>query len=138
MRRVPIPQSLNDLQSFKARGLERGPIPQIFTLFSGVFSILNNNEAVELLKSFAIRHGLPQTDMALFDIKCPYCGKSDRIRTLENPEELKNGIDPDDLLQYSEIWMNLAPSGGSLGVCKFCQNPLELIERESRAEALYR
>lgn len=138
MRRVPIPQSLNDLQSFKARGLERGPIPQIFTLFSGVFSILNNNEAVELLKSFAIRHGLPQTDMALFDIKCPYCGKSDRIRTLENPDELKNGIDPDDLLQYSEIWMNLAPSGGSLGVCKFCQNPLELIEREGRAEALYR
>ncbi|TES90816.1 MAG: hypothetical protein E3J94_04545 [Desulfobacteraceae bacterium] len=99
---------------------------------------MNNNEAVELLKSFTIRHGLPQTDMALFDIKCPYCGKSDRIRTLENPDELKNGIDPDDLLQYSEIWMNLAPSGGSLGVCKFCQNPLKLIEREGRAEALYR
>ena len=138
MRRVSIQQSINDLKSFKARGSERSPIPQIFTLFSGVFSILNNNEAVELLKSFAIRYGLPQTDMALFDIKCPYCGKSDRIRTLENPDELKNGIDPDDLLQYSELWMNLAPSGGSLGVCKFCQNPLELIEGKGRAEALYR
>jgi len=99
---------------------------------------LNKNEAVDRLKSFAIRLGLPKTDMALFDIKCPYCGKSDRIRTLENPDELKNGIDPDDLLLYSEIWMSLAPSGGFLGVCKFCQNPLELIEGEGRAEALYR
>jgi len=99
---------------------------------------LNKNEAVDRLKSFAIRLGLPQTDMALFDIKCPYCGKSDRIRTLENPEELKNGIDPDDLRQYSELWMSLALSGESLGVCKFCQNLLELIEGEGRAEALYR
>ncbi len=99
---------------------------------------MNNNEAVELLKSFAIRHGLPQTDMALFDIKCPYCGKSDRIRTLESPNELKNCIDPDDLLKYSELWMSLAPSGRSLGVCKFCQNPIELIEGEGLAVALYR
>ncbi len=99
---------------------------------------MNNNEAVERLKSFAIRHDLPQTDMAFFDIKCPYCGKSDRIRSLENPDELKNGIGPDDRRQYSELWMSLSPSGGSLGVCKFCQNPLELIEGERRAEALYR
>ena len=99
---------------------------------------MNTNEAVERLKSFAIRHNLPQTDMALFEIKCPYCGKSDRIRTLENPDELKNGIDPDDLRQYSELWMNLLPSGGSLGVCKFCQNLLELNQGEGRAEALYR
>lgn len=99
---------------------------------------MNNNEAVEKLKSFAIRHGLPQTDMALFDIKCPYCGKSDRIRTLENPDELGNGIDSDAMLLYSELWMSLATSGGSLGVCKFCQNPLELIEGEGLAVALYR
>ena len=99
---------------------------------------MNKNEAVERLKSFAIRHGLPQTDMALFGIKCPYCGKSDRIRTLENPDKLKNGIDPDDLRQYSELWMSLTTSGGSLGVCKFCQNLLELNEGEGLAVALYR
>ena len=92
VRRVSIPQSGNDLRSFKVWGPERGPMPQIFTLFSGVFSILNNNEAVERLKLFAICHGLPQTDMALFGIKCPYCGKSDRIRALEKPDEIKNGI----------------------------------------------
>jgi hypothetical protein len=113
-------------------------MPQIFTLFSGVFSILNNNEAVERLKLFAICHGLPQTDMALFGIKCPYCGKSDRIRALERPDEIKNGIKPESLLEYSELWMSLTPGYGSLGVCKFCQNPLALIEGERRAEALYR
>jgi len=99
---------------------------------------LDNNEAAERLKSFAIRHDLPQTDMALFGIKCPYCGKSDRIRALERPDELKNGIKPEALLEYSEIWTNLAPAGGSLGVCKFCLNPLGLTEEEGRAEALYR
>ena len=61
---------------------------------------MNNNEAVERLKLFAICHGLPQTDMALFGIKCPYCGKSDRIRALEKPDEKKNGIKPEGLLKW--------------------------------------
>ena len=42
--------------------------------------ILETNEATEVLKTFVLTHGLPKTDMALFGIKCPYCGKSDRIR----------------------------------------------------------
>lgn len=41
------------------------------------------NESVQKLRQFVIDHGLPKTDMALFGIKCLYCGKSDRIRQLE-------------------------------------------------------
>ena len=46
------------------------------------------NEAVEKLKTLVLTNGLPKTDMALFGIKCPYCGKSDRIRELEERMEV--------------------------------------------------
>jgi hypothetical protein len=49
---------------------------------------LETNEAVEELKKFVLEHSLPKTEMALFGILCPYCGKSDRIRQLENPQAL--------------------------------------------------
>ena len=98
---------------------------------------MDTNDVVQHLQRFIIDHGLPRTDMALFGIKCPYCGKSDRIRQLEAPGELQGGIDPEDIKKYAGYWANLTQSEGSLGVCKFCQNPLKVSMEEGRAEALY-
>ncbi len=99
---------------------------------------MDTNEVVQHLQQFIIDHDLPGTDMALFGIKCPYCGKSDRIRQLEEPEELHGGIDPEDIKKYADFWANFTQSKGSLGVCKFCQNPLKVSMEEGRAEALYK
>ncbi len=95
------------------------------------------NEVIQKLQQFVIEHGLPKTDMALFGIRCPYCGKSDRIRELEDPDELQEGLGPEDIKEYTELWMNLTQSSGSLGVCKFCNNPLNLFLEEGKAEGLY-
>ena len=95
--------------------------------------ILETNEAVAELKKFILEHGLPLTDMALFGIMCPYCGKSDRIRELEEPEALSAKMDPKDMAFYLKMWDQLARSNGSLGVCKFCQNLLLLQDKASAA-----
>ena len=87
------------------------------------------NQAVEKLKMFVLKHGLPRTDMALFGILCPYCGKSDRIRELEEPNALKEKMDAKHMAIYLELWEQLTRSNGSLGVCKFCQNLIELQEK---------
>ena len=87
------------------------------------------NQAVENLKTFVLEHSLPRTDMALFGILCPYCGKSDRIRELEEPNALKEKMDAKDITIYVELWEQLARSNGSLGVCKFCQNLIRLQEK---------
>ena len=91
------------------------------------------NEAVEELKTFVIKHGLPQTDMALFGIMCPYCGKSDRIRELEQPSVLGAKMDSKQVAFYLKLWDQLIGSTGSLGVCKFCQNLLLLQDKASAA-----
>ena len=91
--------------------------------------ILETNEAAEVLKTFVLTHGLPQKDMALFGIKCPYCGKSDRIRELEEPDALTQKMDSKNMAIYFNLWDQLARSNGSLGVCKFCQNLLVLQEK---------
>ena len=94
---------------------------------------METNEAAEELKTFVLMHGLPQTDMALFGIKCPYCGKSDRIRELEEPHALTQKMDSKNMEIYFKLWDQLARSNGSLGVCKFCQN---LIVLQDKASAL--
>ena len=91
--------------------------------------ILETNEAAEVLRTFVLMHGLPQTDMALFGIKCPYCGKSDRIRELEEPRALTQKMDSKNMEIYFKLWDQLARSNGSLGVCKFCQNLLVLQDK---------
>ncbi len=95
------------------------------------------NESVQKLRQFVIEHGLPKTDMALFGIKCLYCGKSDRIRQLEIPDQLYEKMDPLDFETYSDLWKRLTQSGDSLGVCKFCQNILKLYLEKGSTEALY-
>ena len=96
------------------------------------------NEVVEKFQQLVIEQGLPKTDMALFGIKCPYCGKSDRIRQLEDPEELGAGIETEEMQMYSYYWKSLTLEEGSIGVCKFCQNPLKIYLKEGKAEALYK
>ena len=96
------------------------------------------NESVQKLRKFVIDHGLPKTDMALFGIKCLYCGKSDRIRQLEIPDELYAKMDPKDMEKYSDLWKRFTQSGDSLGFCKFCQNLLKLYLEKGKAEALYK
>jgi hypothetical protein len=94
------------------------------------------HEVIQRFQQFVIEHGLPKTDMALFGIKCPYCGKSDRIRELEDPAALQEVLQPQDIKKYEELWSYLKQSAGSLGVCKFCNNPLNLLLDEGKAEGL--
>jgi hypothetical protein len=93
--------------------------------------ILETNAAAEELKTFVLTHGLPTTDMALFGIKCPYCGKSDRIRELEEPDALSEKMDSKQVAIYFNLWDQLSRSNGSLAVCKFCQNLLSLQDKTS-------
>ena len=90
---------------------------------------METNDAVEELKTFVLKHGLPQTDMALFGIMCPYCGKSDRIRQLEEPDSLTEKMDSKNRAFYNKLWDRLTRSKGSIGVCKFCQNLLLLQDK---------
>jgi hypothetical protein len=89
---------------------------------------LETHEAVEKLKALIIENNLPRTDIAIFGIKCPYCGKSDRVRQLERPEDLSGAGDFMTLQNYAELWRRLNPSAERLGICKFCLNPLVLVK----------
>ena len=60
--------------------------------------------------------------MALLGIKCPYCGKSDRIGSLKLRKELKGDLSNADLERYQVLWRSLAKGDAALGVCKFCLN----------------
>lgn len=93
-------------------------------------------EAMNGLKEFLLEHGLPKADLALFGIKCPYCGKSDRIRQLEAPEELNGDLAQPDLERYTRLWHSLVEPDVMLGFCKFCLNPLKLDLDEGWAEWL--
>ena len=97
---------------------------------------MDTNAAAEELKTFVLTQGLPKTDMALFGINCPYCGKSDRIRELEAPEALKEKLDSNQAAVYSNLWEQLRRPNGSLAVCKFCQNLL-LLQNSANALPLY-
>lgn len=97
---------------------------------------MENTEAIDKLKVLIIDNDLPQTEMSLYGIRCPYCGKSDRIRKLEPPEDLPEAIESEALKLYGDLWRQLNPSAAQLGTCKFCLNPVELILSEGRARAL--
>ncbi|MCF8025366.1 MAG: hypothetical protein K9K82_07745 [Desulfobacteraceae bacterium] len=92
--------------------------------------------ALEDLRAFILSHDLPRTEMALFGIRCPYCGKSDRIRKLEAPEHLDGILEPKDIDAYADLWRRLEPSSDLLGICKFCRNPVQLFSDPLRAEVI--
>jgi hypothetical protein len=96
---------------------------------------VNNYGAVDQLSQFIITHDLPDSDFSLFNLQCPYCGKSDRIRELEPPDALSSRFNPQDLAVYTAIWQQFARLDESLGVCKFCDTPVKLNDN-SRAEPL--
>ncbi|MBW2435332.1 MAG: hypothetical protein JRF36_17120 [Deltaproteobacteria bacterium] len=97
---------------------------------------METNDAVEKLKKFVLEHDLPHADLALFGIKCPYCGKSDRIRELEEPDVLIKKMESEQTAFYLKLWDQLARANGSLGVCKFCQNLL-LLQNKANAVPLF-
>lgn len=83
------------------------------------------NDAIEALKQIIIYHGLPQTDMTLFGITCPYCGKCDRIRKLYPPQTLSMEIGQ-EAAAYTDNYNRLSVPETSMGVCKFCLNIVRL------------
>jgi len=97
---------------------------------------MDRNQAVEDLQNLILEHDLPGTDMALFGVRCPYCGKSDRIRELEVPARLDSRFPADEAARYAELWSALVGADGMLGVCKFCRNVLRL-DAKRRADPLY-
>lgn len=80
----------------------------------------------ESFKRFVIMHGLPRSDFSLFGLSCPYCGKSDRIRRLEPPDETAGILDTAANASYLSLWQAVNPGGAPLCVCKFCQNILRM------------
>lgn len=98
--------------------------------------VVDTHQIVEELKALIIEKSLPRTEVAIYGVRCPYCGKSDRIHRLEEPADLPADIDPEAARRYADLWQRLNPSLSSLGVCKFCLNPLELISGNGCARVL--
>lgn len=97
---------------------------------------MTRTDLIEDLKAFVIDNNLPKTDMSLLGLRCPYCGKSDQIRQLETPQDLTPVVSPETIALYSDLWQQLDFGSPSLGVCKFCQNPLALYLAEGHVETL--
>ena len=94
------------------------------------------HDHIQALKTFVLDKGLPFTDIGLFGLKCPYCGKSDRIRILESPEELQGLLSKEDIAQYRGLWAETISENTDVGVCKFCQNLLRISSGHRLAEPL--
>ena len=69
---------------------------------------MSSIETMEDLRQFVMEHGLPATEMTLFGVKCPYCGKSDQIKKLESPDDLTDVIETDALAAYSSFFKKKA------------------------------
>jgi hypothetical protein len=82
-----------------------------------------------------MEHGLPATEIGLFGVKCPYCGKSDQIRKLESPDDLKDLVEEKELAAYSAFLKVILPPDRSIGVCRFCRNCL-ILNGNGQAEPL--
>ncbi len=87
-------------------------------------------EEIERFRSLIMEMGLPRHDLSLFGVRCPYCGKSDRIRKLEPPGELDAAP-----AEYAQLWARFGAEG-ELAVCKFCHHLLRLYPAERRCVAL--
>jgi hypothetical protein len=83
-------------------------------------------EALMALRQFVTLNELPKTDFSLFGVRCPYCGKMDRICRLEPPEELRHCMETESMANYETLWEMVIRTDRSLGVCRFCQNLLGL------------
>ena len=95
-----------------------------------------NFEALDNLKTLILENDLPRTDTAHFGIKCPYCGKSDRIQRLEAPRDLTGVLESEKLKIYSDLWQQINPCEKCLGICMFCRNLLNLIAKRGLAKTI--
>jgi hypothetical protein len=94
------------------------------------------HDAVEAFRRFVLDHELPKTNLSLFGLRCPYCGKSDRIKPLENPETLSGELPAESLNEYSRWWKEFTLEGNDLAFCEFCRQPLRLLRGSDRAAPL--
>lgn len=83
-------------------------------------------EALMALRQFVTLNELPKTDYSLYGVRCPYCGKMDRICRLESPGELGNSMKTEARAKYETLWKTVIRTDRSLGMCRFCQNLLGL------------
>jgi hypothetical protein len=95
-----------------------------------------NFVALDKLKTLILENDLPRTKTAHFGIKCPYCGKSDRIQLLEAPRDLTGVLESEKLKIYSDLWQQINPCEERLGICMFCRNPLGLILKRGVAKTI--
>jgi hypothetical protein len=77
---------------------------------------------IERFKQIILELGLPRQDYALFGLKCPYCGKSDRINPLESPEQMEDCPE-----EYQKLWLQFGAQGDPV-LCKFCLQVLSFIK----------
>ena len=91
---------------------------------------MNEWEEIEKFKNLILELELPRNDFALFGVKCPYCGKTDRIHKLEEPAEIG-----ETSADYDKVWHKFRPKG-ELVVCKFCQQVLILSKSRGSASPL--
>jgi len=93
--------------------------------------------AAESLKSVALEKELPDMEYALFGVRCPYCGKMDRIRPLEPPDRVDRIRLGASFEAYESAWGRLGSSGHGVGVCWFCRNVVVLPPGMSSAEPVF-
>ncbi|MBA4392940.1 MAG: hypothetical protein C0407_05255 [Desulfobacca sp.] len=84
-------------------------------------------EVIERFRKLIFEMGLPRNDYALFGVKCPYCGKSDRINRLESPEELTDCPE-----EYRLFWDKFGFRGDPV-ICTFCRQVLSIDNTSHQA-----
>jgi RNase P subunit RPR2 len=87
-------------------------------------------ENIERYRQLIRDLGLPHQEFALFGLRCPYCGKSDRINRLEEPGELKGCPE-----EYRQLWGRFEQEG-KLVFCKFCEALLVMAKDQNKATPL--
>jgi len=97
---------------------------------------MEHHTPAEVMKRLVMDHELPRREKTLFGVMCPYCGKSDRIRVLEPPQDLEEEIPENSRNVYAAAWADLAGPGEFLGICRFCVNILKLSGNNSTAVPL--
>jgi hypothetical protein len=89
-------------------------------LLSG--SIMDIFDATDIVRRFWLdrANGISSQEVVL--AKCPFCGKTDRIRLipLDQPKD-----EPPDQEYQAAIEMLSSP-GGTLGICRFCLNVVQV------------
>ena len=85
---------------------------------------------IERFKQIILELGLPRQDYALFGLRCPYCGKSDRINPLETPDELDECPE-----EYQKLWHHFRTQGDPV-LCKFCLQVLSLDKSKKHVSPL--